>query len=158
MLTWMAIWGGHVLLWFLFAAKLNFGEAGLAAIAAALACLGARVFAGVDRLRVRITPSMLLLVGRIPFDVLHGAWTVLASLAGRLAGNETGRNAVQAMKFDFGGKSPESVGRRVVALAYTTAAPNSIVLGFVPEKDLMLFHRFAAADDLQIARRLGGPR
>jgi hypothetical protein len=47
------------------------------------------------------------------------------------------------------------VGRRVLAVGYTTLTPNFVVLGIARKQGLLLYHQVLAGEVLEMTRKLG---
>ena len=60
-----------------------------------------------------------------------------------------------AVPFDLGGNDPISAGRRAFAVTFTTITPNFIVLGFVKDQRLLLYHQILPGKVLKMTRHLG---
>jgi hypothetical protein len=82
---------------------------------------------------------------RIPADV----WRVSLAALEQLVRPRASRGVLRAVPFRHGeGESGREVGRRALAEGLGSLAPNTIVIGIDPERDLILAHQL---------RRSGGP-
>ncbi len=88
------------------------------------------------------TPRLLLRAwrafARIPPDVLRVCLAIFQQLVHRRAE----RGTLRAVPFDFGSPdSPRDAGRRALAEALGSLAPNTIVVGIDPDRNLILAHQ-----------------
>jgi multisubunit Na+/H+ antiporter MnhE subunit len=152
---WIGAWLLGVALWLLLVSKLTIEEVLAAMGASALACIGVRVFQNADRTPLHPTAAMLLQSWRIPGDLLRGAWTVFEGLARYLVTGRAPPGALRAFKLDLGqSDDPKANARRALIITYTTLTPSTVVMGFVPEQQLILCHQFVPSDELAIAKAL----
>ena len=103
----------------------------------------------------RITPASLLgawrLLVRIPADI----GLVCAAAVMQLVRPRASRGAFRAARFGATGQTPEATGRRALAEALGSVAPNTIVIGVDDERGLLLVHqlqRQGGAGDLDVLR------
>jgi len=156
---WVVPWLACAALWLLFSAKLSVDELVASLIAATFACVGIAVVRSADRTPFRPTRAMLIQAWRIPGDLLDGAWKVFGGMARFLAGRGWPQGALRTLQTDLGPEDdPKCNARRALVITYTTITPNTVVIGFVPEQDLMLLHQFVATDELKIAKSLEASR
>ncbi|HEX3658374.1 MAG TPA: hypothetical protein VHV55_21470 [Pirellulales bacterium] len=152
---WIVTWLLGIALWLLLVSKLTVEELLAATVAAALACIGIRVFQNADRTPFYPTMTMLLQSWRIPGDLLRGAWAVFDGLARYLVTRRAPPGALRAVQLDPGQPDdPKANARRALIISYTTLTPNTVVMGFVPDEGLMLCHQFVPSDELAIAQAL----
>jgi hypothetical protein len=62
---------------------------------------------------------------------------------------------IGAVPFKYGSQNGFAAGRRVLAITYTTATPNSIVFGILPDSKLFLYHQIRRTKIHQVTRNLG---
>ncbi len=75
---------------------------------------------------------------RVPPDVARVSLAILL----QLARPRSERGVLRAVPFDFGERdSPRDAGRRALAEALGSLAPNTIVVGVDPERNLILAHQ-----------------
>ncbi len=128
------------------------------AVAASVATAAAVVFSAQGHVRFRFRWRDLAQVVYLPWYALDGTWEVLKTLARQLFTRRGAPSFMATVQFDTGGDDPISAGRRALAVTYTTATPNSIVLGIVHEQRLMLYHQILPGKVLAMTRHLGGVR
>ena len=106
----------------------------------------------------RFAPSIaeLLSLWRLPWYLLSGTWEVLKVAATDLTGAEKAESLFRVVHFDAGSKEgPRAVARRVLAVTYTTMAPNFIVLGINCNTDELLFHQIKRSSVPKMTQSLG---
>lgn len=97
----------------------------------------------------------VLLLLRLPADVLRDAWLILTALARDLFLGEPAGSHLRAVPFARG-SGPQARLRHVLAVAYTSVSPNSIVIGIDAPQNLMLIHQILPRPISTVTRRLGG--
>lgn len=138
-----AVLGGAAMfgLWLLLVEDFSPSEVLAGVAAAAIATLaGRRALHGEQRVPRRLAGQARAL-GRAPFAVVRDGVIVLgtALLAGlRLC---RVRSEFREMPFAGSGDGPDAAGRRAIAIAVHSAAPNSIVLGFDTDNGVMVVHQ-----------------
>ncbi|TMA33768.1 MAG: hypothetical protein E6J88_00480 [Deltaproteobacteria bacterium] len=60
-----------------------------------------------------------------------------------------------SVPFDAGGDDDESAFRRALAVAYTSATPNSVVIGIDRKRGLLIYHQLRKSRIAEMTRRLG---
>lgn len=91
----------------------------------------------------RVDPRWLLRAGRVLVRVPAHTAIVAAEAVAQLARPQPARGELRAVPFDPGGdpEGPLAIGRRALAEALGSLAPNSIVLGIDSESRLLLVHQ-----------------
>lgn len=92
---------------------------------------------------------------RIPLYIASGVWEILVVLAKDLLHIQEPENRFRVCGFDSSKHDPVRIGRTTLAVAYTTAAPNFIVIGIDPSQSRMLFHQISATGVQRMAKKLG---
>lgn len=82
---------------------------------------------------------------RIPWYVIIDIWVIILVLFKDLFGIEKAKSLFRVSGFKTGEKDPVLAARRVLAIAYTSASPNAIVLGIDYTCSRMLFHQLTRA-------------
>ncbi len=96
----------------------------------------------------------LLTCWRIPWYIVSDSYTILVVLLKDLTGKRAG-SFYCFCGFKTSGHDPRLVARRVLATAYTTATPNSIVIGIDVAQSRMLFHQLKRSEVSLMAKELG---
>lgn len=140
--------------WLAFVGNLSGQEFALgAAGAVASSILSAVVFKNMGiPLRFRFTDAMQAF--RIPWYLISGAWEILVVLLKDLTGIKRAASLFRVAPFESHTGRRDFV-RRALAVIYTTAAPNFIVIGIDTSQGLMLFHQIERSDVPLMTRTLG---
>jgi multisubunit Na+/H+ antiporter MnhE subunit len=100
-----------------------------------------------------ITPGLLVrswrAIASIPLQSAIVSWEALAQLAAR----DPSRGGFRAVPFRAGTSASRDVGRRALAQAFGSLAPNTIVIGVDDERDLLLVHQLrprGSRDELDV--------
>lgn len=92
---------------------------------------------------------------RIPWYILSDTWVVTKVLLLDLLGIKRASSFYRVCGFKTAKYDPLLAARRVLATAYTTVTPNSIVIGIDYEQSRMLFHQLQRSSISKMARQLG---
>jgi hypothetical protein len=77
----------------------------------------------------------------VPQQIAWVSWEAIVQLVSPRAR----RGTFRAVAFRAGGEGSEDVGRRAVAEAFGSVAPNTIIIGIDPDSDLLLVHQLHRA-------------
>lgn len=143
-------------LWILFVASVHPQEMILGSLCvAATAVFVAFVWASAESEHFEFAASDLMQVWRAPGQILSDALRVTVLLLRKLSGGKPPDSVLQVYRFETLPGSPRAHGRRVLAVAYLTASPNSIVLGIHPRRELIMMHQLIPSPPSKMARELG---
>lgn len=92
---------------------------------------------------------------RIPWYVVNDIFVITNVLFRDLFGIEKAKSIFRVSGFKTGKKDPVLVARRVLAIAYTSASPNTIVLGIDYTQSRMLLHQLERSRVPRMAKELG---
>lgn len=92
---------------------------------------------------------------RIPWYVVSDIFVITIVLFKDLFGIEKAKSLFRVSGFQTGKEDPILVVRRVLATAYTSASPNTIVLGIDYTSSRMLFHQLKRTPLPQMTNDLG---
>lgn len=92
---------------------------------------------------------------RIPWYVLNDIFVITIVLFKDLFGIEKAKSLFRVSGFQTGKEDPILVARRVLAIAYTSASPNTIVLGIDYTSSRMLFHQLKRTPLSRMTKDLG---
>lgn len=151
---WLAL-GGSAILWVWFVSSLHPQEMILGVVCTVASVLFLTFAWPVDGSQISLAPRDVLQIWRVPAQVLGDALRVTWILLRDLVGAERAGSALVVHGFSVQPASSESRGRQVLAVAYLTASPNSIVLGVHQQRQLMMVHQLAVTPLPQLARELG---
>jgi multisubunit Na+/H+ antiporter MnhE subunit len=116
--------------------------AGVATFAAAAAELARE-----QRLaRVSISPRWLTRAWRPPANVPRDIALVTVAAFRQLLRPRPDRGRLRVIEFGVGGDAPPDRGRRAIAEALGSLAPNTIVAGIDPERGLLVAHQLEPSD------------
>ena len=94
-------------------------------------------------------------VWRVPGQVAGDAVVILRVLWQDLFSRSRKPSFYEVHRFDAAPRCAEMLGRELLAVAYLTASPNSIVLGVDEGKRMLMVHQLTAAPAPELGRRLG---
>ena len=102
------------------------------------------------------TIANLTVLWRLPWYVITGTWEIILVATKDLLGIEPAKSVFRTARFNAGKKEePQAVARRVLAVTYTTIAPNFIVLGVNASDQLLLFHQIERSAVPKMTQELG---
>ncbi len=142
------------LAWLAFVGTFEFDECVLGIACALVAAAASLLTWRAMGLKAHGTVADYLSGWRVPWYILSDSWAILRVLALDLLGKRNAGSLFRVCPFEIR-HSPRGTLRRVLAIVYSTAAPNSIVIGIDPEQGLMIFHQLAPSDIPKTARDLG---
>ena len=107
-----------------------------------------------ERLPLELRLRDVVQAWRIPWYILSGCseitWLLVKDLAGKRA-----ESLYRVCGFRTGMRDPVAVERTALAIAYTTTAPNFIVIGVDPHQNHMLFHQIQRSGIPKMTKALG---
>jgi hypothetical protein len=92
---------------------------------------------------------------RIPWYVFTGSCEIIAILLKDLFRVKKAESIYRVSRFKTSRSDPHLVARGVLAIFYTTMAPDSIVIGIDPHQNRMLFHQLKRSSISKMTRALG---
>ena len=143
-----------ILCWVTFTASLKWHELLVGLAASALTVLFFANLLRTETLNIELRGRDLIQLWRIPWYVLSGCWEITWLLLNDLAGKRAG-SFYRDCGFKTRRRDPTLMGRTALAIAYTTTAPNFIVIGIDPEQSLMLFHQLDRSTIPKMTQALG---
>lgn len=144
------------LFWIVFSGSFATHELLIGTIGAVLATSGMVVINLQYRARFAPTASNLLAVWRLPWYLLSGTWEIAMVAVRDLIGIKPAKSLFRVASFDAGTKDdPRANARRVLAVGYTCAAPNFIVLGINASDQSLLFHQIERSSVPKMTQDLG---
>jgi multisubunit Na+/H+ antiporter MnhE subunit len=91
---------------------------------------------------------------RFPKVAAVGTWEILAVLAGHLLRGRPAESLLLSVPFDVA-EDERGETRAALAVAYTSATPNFVVLGVDRERKLLVYHQVRRSPVPEMTRRLG---
>ena len=143
-----------VFLWRVFTDSPSWHELAVGFVATTLTVLFFANMLRTETLNLELRARDLAQLWRIPWYILSGCWEITWLLLKDLAGKPAG-SYYRACGFKTSRRNPTLIGRTALAVAYTTTAPNFIVIGVDPEHSLMLFHQIERSTVPKMAQALG---
>lgn len=154
---WIIQWAVLAGAWLVFVGTFDAAESYVGAIVAALGAVASNVVLERRIVAFYVRPRLLLIGARIFRDVAADTLVVLAVLAERMLGAREPAAKLVAVPFGACGDDKRSAARRAMAIAFTTIAPNSLVLGIDRERRRAVFHQLRDAPTPPPLVELGGP-
>lgn len=153
----LAFWAcASYLLWIIFTGTFALHELLLGIFAALLSTLGLGIVNIKYPARFRPTLGELLAFWRLSWYLLSGTGEVWLVAARDLIGGKPANSIFRLAEFEAGEQDdPHCTARRVLATAYTTVAPNFIVLGVNPREQKLLFHQIERSSVPRMTKQLG---
>lgn len=92
---------------------------------------------------------------RIPWYILSGVYEIVIVLFRDIFGLQKSESLYRVCGFGTSKLDPRLVARRVLAIFYTTMAPNFIVIGIDFRQSRMLFHQLERSGVPEMTKQLG---
>ena len=92
---------------------------------------------------------------RLPWYILADVVIVTTVLVKDVFGIERAKNLFRVCGFDTSKHDPVRIARTVLAIAYATCSPNSIVIGIDQTQSRMLTHQLRRSEVSVMTKRLG---
>ncbi|MDP9037902.1 MAG: hypothetical protein M3O02_01350 [Acidobacteriota bacterium] len=106
-------------------------------------------------LRLRFSLPDVLACWRLPWYILSGCYVITAVLLRDVFTSRRAESLFRVSGFATAQHDARMVSRRVLATAYTTAAPNFIVIGIDVAQSRLLFHQIQRSTVHTMAKQLG---
>lgn len=151
LLCWVSEW----VLWLVFTDNTGYREILAGAAASALATYFAFIFASRKTIGSFWIPREIVVVWRLPAELIHDTGVLLLALTRRMAGQDIPSD-IAAIPFAATSNDPESRGQRALATTLLTVTPNTLVLGILVDEKLLFFHRLLPQPVSGLARQLSG--
>lgn len=143
-------------LWILFvSSSINSHEMYVGAVCVVLTVLFAYSVARSLSLNLALRWRDMAQALRIPWYELTGNWVLTLVLIKDLLHIAPAENRFAVCGFDSSKHDPVRIARTVMAVAFSTSAPNFIVIGIEPEQSRMLFHQIRSTPLTRMVRALG---
>jgi hypothetical protein len=141
--------------WILLVAGVKRDEMIVGAICVVAAALFLQLVYRAEDQRLEIRLKDLIQAWRIPWYILTGSWEITLILFKDLTGIERANSFYRVGGFKTSKYDPLLVARRVLATAFTTTAPNFIIVGIDYEQSRMLFHQLERSSVPKMTQALG---
>jgi hypothetical protein len=107
-----------------------------------------------EPLKLDFRMADLLTCWRIPWYIVSGIYEIVVVLSKDIIGKEAG-SFYRFSGFKTSERDPRLIARTVLATAYTTTAPNFIIIGIDAAQSRMLFHQLERSDVPRMTKELG---
>ncbi len=105
--------------------------------------------------RYDLRAADVLSLWRAPWYIVSSSWEIVAVLFYDLSGVERAPSLYRVCGFRTSKADPLLVTRRALAIAYTSLAPNFIVIGIDYAQSRMLFHQIRSSKVPRMTKQLG---
>mgnify|MGYP001553393425 CR=1 FL=1 len=92
---------------------------------------------------------------RVPWYILQDAWIVTVALVKDVLHIRRAGSLFHVCGFETSKHDPVRIARTVLAVAYSTCSPNTIVIGIDQTQSRMLFHQISRSSMPKMTRSLG---
>jgi multisubunit Na+/H+ antiporter MnhE subunit len=151
----LLLWAASFVLMLLYAGKIAADELIVAAVGSAVTATVSRVVLATHIAPFAAQWRAVAQIWRLPKYLVTGTWEVLAVLAAQIFLRKPAESLYHAVPFDVGADDDESAMRRALAIAYTTATPNFVILGIDREKGLLIYHQIRHSPIPEMTKKLG---
>lgn len=142
--------------WIAFVGTIAFHELLLGVIATLVATLGLFIINRRYPAKFSSTLQEVLSLWYVPWYLVSDTWKIIAVAGKDLLGIQSAASLFRTVQFDAGTKDdPSAVGRRVLAIVYTTMTPGTVVLGINVSDQKMLLHELVSSPLPKMTRDLG---
>ncbi|MCA1827947.1 MAG: Na+/H+ antiporter subunit E [Myxococcales bacterium] len=155
MLPWLVQFTIAFVLWFLYVGKLQPDEAVFGVVASAIAAFASRIVLEKDIAPLRAEWRAVAQIWRMPKYMVVGGWEIVAVLLKQIFLRKPAESLFYSVPFDTGGDSDEDAFRRALAVGYTTATPNFVIVGIDHAHRRLVYHQIQKSDVPEMTRRLG---
>lgn len=141
--------------WILFVGGTHFHEMIVGAVS--VAASGAFLYSvqRTNTSHLRFTAADVLTCWRIPWYIISDIYVITAVMFKDILGVKRAGSFYRVGAFIADKTDPLLAARRVLATAYTTAAPNSIIIGIDYGEDRILFHQLERSTIPKMTQALG---
>jgi multisubunit Na+/H+ antiporter MnhE subunit len=148
------LWISQGLLWIAFADNSGIREIAIGAVVTGMATLAVWRFRRHTHDRYKLRFEYVRQAIHIPKSILVDTWILLRVIVMRLMGKTIPARII-GVPFKIGGNGPASRGRRSLAITFLTLTPNTLVLGLLPDEQLLLIHTLIPQPPPAFMFRLG---
>jgi multisubunit Na+/H+ antiporter MnhE subunit len=152
---WLALWALSFVLMHLYVGKIAADEALFAALGSALTATASTIVLQKHIAPLRAQWRSVAQIAAVPKYVVIGTWEIIAVLARQIFLRKRAESLFYAVPFDAGGDDDESAFRRALAIAYTTATPNFVIIDIDRERGLLIYHQLQTSAIPELTKKLG---
>jgi multisubunit Na+/H+ antiporter MnhE subunit len=142
-------------LWILFVASGKIHELLVGAIASLATVLFTLFVCRSSGEELVLRPCDVIQIWRLPWCIARGVSQITLVAFKDLLGVKPAESLYRVCGFDTTTHDPVRRARTVMAIAYTTASPNFIVIGVDPAQSRMIFHQIESSTISKMTKALG---
>ena len=154
-LPWLVLWATSFALMLLYVGKVAPDELIVAAAGSVLTATASRIVLATHIAPMAAQWRAVVQIWRLPKYIVTGTWEVLAVLGAQIFLRRPAESLFHAVPFDTGADDDESAMRRALAISYTTATPNFVIVGIDREKRLLVYHQIRHSKIPEMTKKLG---
>ncbi len=154
-LRWAIAWAFLMAAYLVFTNNVGWREWIAGSVVTTLSLTAAYVFYCADPVQFKFRAADLLQGWRIGWNLVLGTWQVFSAAVLRLFTTNPRVGGLYTTPYQEVGNDPLSAARRALAVTYTTATPNSVVLGVDRKHRLLLYHQILPEKVSTMTRNLG---
>jgi multisubunit Na+/H+ antiporter MnhE subunit len=154
-LSWLLLCVVSFALMLLYVGKVAPDEIFFAAVGSAVTATASRIVLATHIAPLAAQWRAVAQIWRLPRYVVTGTWEVLEVLARQIFLRKPAESLFHAVPFEVGSDDDEDALRRALAIAYTTATPNFVIVGIDRERGLLIYHQIKHSGIPEMTRRLG---
>ena len=154
-LPWLLLWATSFVLMLLYVGKVATDELIVAALGSLVTATASRIVLATHVAPLAAQWRAVAQIWRLPKYIVTGTWEVLAVLARQIFLGKPAESLFHAVPFDVGADDDQSAMRRALAVGYTTATPNFVIVGIDREKGLLVYHQIRHSPIPEMTKRLG---
>jgi multisubunit Na+/H+ antiporter MnhE subunit len=154
-LSWLALWALSFVLMLLYVGKIALDEVLFAALGSVATATASKIVLEAHIAPVAAQWRSVAQIWRLPKYVVTGTWEIMAVLARQIFLRKPADSLFHAVPFEAGGDDDESAFRRALAIAYTTATPNFVIVEIDRQRGLLVYHQLRRSEIPEMTKRLG---
>lgn len=142
-------------LWIIFVGSSNLHELIVGAVASLATVVFVTFVCRCSNEELTLRLRDLIQLWRIPWYIAIDVYVVTLVVVRDLLQLQRAQSLYRVCGFDTSVHDPARQARTVMAIAYTTASPNTIVIGIDPTQSRMLFHQIKSSKVPEMTKALG---
>ena len=142
-------------LWIIFVGSVQVHEMLVGTLASMVTVLFTFFVCRSGKTEVTLRARDLVQLWRIPWYILSDGFQITVVAINDLLRIQPAESHYRVCGFDTSAHDPVRKARTVLAVAYSTASPNSIVLGIESSTSRMLFHQLKVSEVTEMTKALG---
>ena len=142
-------------LWIVFVGSSNLHEVIIGLVAGLATVVFVTFVCRSSNEELTLRPRDLIQLWHLPWYIAVDIYVVTVVAARDLLNLQPAQSLYRVCGFDTSAHDPVRKARSVMAIAYTTASPNTIVIGVDPTQSRMLFHQIKSSKVPDMTKALG---